>query len=362
MARVKRILIADDESEIRYTLGKALGGTHACTAVESGEAAIDAIAEAAPDAVITDLKMPGKSGLDVLAAVKERDPLIPVVIMTGYATLDTAVEALRLGAYDYIQKPFEDLRVVQSTLGHALEASQLRRENLRVLDDLRHANAFKTQLLRTVAHDFKNMLQGIVGFSDLARMSEDIDEMRAEIDDIQTVAQGMQLLANDLTTYGQLDSRALTLYPQEISLLDCVRKAARMIHVDDRRHTLVLPEETAYAWADPHRVTQVLTNLLGNAVKYSPRGGPVEVRLAPNGGDVVVSVQDHGLGIPEEAMQRLFTAFFRVDRDARSEVPGTGLGLTIVKSLVESQGGRVWLESVEGEGTTFHFSLPSCVK
>ncbi len=195
--------------------------------------------------------------------------------------------------------------------------------------------------------------------SDLARHATKLDEIYGETDDIRHVAQRMQLLAQDLTTYGQVDSHALKLYPQELPLLDSMRAATRSIYYDSRRHPIRLPAETPSVFADPQRVVQVLANLIGNAVKYSPRGGPVTLSAAAADSMVTVSVSDHGLGIPEADLERLFTAFFRTARDERSDIPGTGLGLTIVKSLVEGHGGRVWLDSVEGEGTTFHFTLPA---
>lgn len=354
-----RILIADDEDEIRYVITKTLEGHFACETVSDGQAAIEMIEANPPDAVITDLKMPQVSGIDVLAAARIKDPLIPVIVITGYGTLDTAIEALRLGAYDYIQKPFEDLRIIRNTLEHALESRNLRRENLLLLEDLRHSNNFKSQLLRTVAHDFKNMLQGVIGFSDLAQMGGTLQEVREQLSDIRLVAQNMQLLADDLTTYGQLDSKALRLYPQHVRVSDCVLKASRLLLIDPRRHSLDLPQDGPSVYADAHRTTQILNNLMGNAVKYSPMGGVVRVSVQEIGEDVRISVSDSGIGIPAEDLGRLFTAFFRVERDARSDIPGTGLGLTIVKNLVESHGGRVTVESTEGVGTTFSFTLPS---
>jgi signal transduction histidine kinase len=111
-------------------------------------------------------------------------------------------------------------------------------------------------------------------------------------------------------------------------------------------------------YADLHRTSQILNNLIGNAIKYSPKGGTVTVTAEEHEGMVRVSVRDEGLGIPEEALHGLFTPFFRADRDARSDIPGTGLGLTIVKNLVEGQGGAVTLESEEGVGTVVSFTLP----
>lgn len=353
---MSRVLIVDDEEDIRFVLRQVLERGHDLRLEADGNAAVRCLDDFSPDLVITDLHMPGASGLEVLDAAHDRDPLLPVMIITGSGTLDTAVEALRRGAYDYIVKPFDDLGAIRNTVERALESRDLRRENQRLVEDLRAANAFKGQLLRTVSHDFKNLLTVVIGYGRLAQMAP--DSSAESLDHIMAASRQMALMSEDLAVYGHFDANSLHLDCDRTSLLECARNAMDSVLVDPSRHRLVLPERDVQVWADPQRTTQILTNLVGNAVKYSPQGGDVTIAFHENAQEVSVSVSDQGLGVPADKMDRLFDAFFRLERDAGGNTPGTGLGLTIVRMLVELQGGRIRCESREGSGSTFHFTLP----
>jgi signal transduction histidine kinase len=361
MSGPARVLIADDEAEIRFLLCKTLEKTYQCETVADGLQAIEFIREHRPDAVITDLKMPGADGLAVLAAAHQIDPQMPVLLITGFGTLHTAVEALRLGAYDYIQKPFDDVRSVLTTLEHALEVTRLRKENQRILDDLRRANAFKRQVMGAVAHDFNNMLHTIMGHCDLARMRPQDGNVLERIADIRGAASRASSLTRDLVTYGQVDSEALKLECTTFDLKECAEGTVASTVRPEQQERVRLPERGLDVYADPGRTSQILANLIGNGLKYSPRGGPVRVDFkADKAGNLVeVSVRDEGLGIPAAALETLFTPFSRLEDEERKDIPGCGLGLAIVRYLVDAHGGRVWVESTEGAGSTFYFTLPA---
>ncbi len=354
----ERILIVEDDGDICRMLARILNGYELRTE-RDGWSAIDAFTHAAPDAIVTDLMLPGIGGLGVLAAARESLPLTPVLLITAYASLPTAIEALRMGAYDYIEKPFEDFDAVRRTVARALQARALGLENLRILEDLRQANSFKADLLRTVSHDLNNLLLSVSGNVELARAmgaSDAADEC------LQCALQGslrMQTLLHDLSTFGRIDARALSLRCEYFSLRRCIHEAAELLAYNPMTHRLDLPEDAPDAYGDETRTLQIISNLLSNAVKYSPAGGVVSVQARRVEEVVEVTVRDDGIGIPGEALDSMFTRFQRVERAAISGIPGSGLGLYIVKSLVELQGGTVTLDSREGQGCAVTFTLPA---
>lgn len=352
------ILVVEDDREVRGLLARILGKHHEVRTAVDGPSAIDSLRADPPDAILTDLMLPGASGLAVLAAARERCPTTPVVLITAYGSLSTALQALRLGAFDYILKPFEDFDVVTGTVARALESRALRLENQRLLAELSAANRFKADMLRVVAHDLNNMLTCMAAAVEMARACGVPAEPDMHLFTGVLAAREMQSLIQDLTTFGRLDARALTLHPRPFPLLECVRNAARLVHVEPHRHRFHLPRRGLDVRADSARTMQILVNLLSNAVKYSPRGGTITVEMEEEGGMVRTLVRDRGVGIPPEALDHLFTWFYRAERDATAGLPGIGLGLYVVKNLVEMQGGTVRVESQEGQGSTFSFTLP----
>lgn len=354
---MSKILIAGSDVEGCAAISRVLQSGHEVTVVHDGWKAFEEIYDHEPDAVLADLNVSGLTGLGVLAAAHARDPLLPVVIMSANQSLEQAVEALRLGAYDYIQPA--DLEVVRAALERALEARVLREENVRLVQDLRRSNEFKGHLLRTVSHDFNNLMTVIKGYARMAQMYPNKGILEDCLERIVTTVRYMESLSEDLSTYGKLDAEQIEFEANRFNLMESIQEAVGTILVDPELHHLVLPDTTPDVFADRHRTTQILSNLLGNAVKYSPDGGPIEVHARRVNGMVECCVRDCGPGIPDDSKEMLFKPFYRLERDRDRGIPGSGLGLTIVKSLVELQGGEIWVDSREGAGAHFYFTLPA---
>lgn len=353
---MSRILIAGDDDTCAVA-AQALTD-HEISRTHDGWTAVQMLLDEPPAAIITDLRLPDLTGLALLATAHTVDPMLPVLIVTDAATVDSAVEALRLGAYDYLLKPLA-ADTVEIAMERALAARTLREDYLPTLRDLRRINDFKGTVLRSAAHDFKNLLTVIRGYGRLAQTCPEQQAVPECLDRILSASRFMESLAEDLSTYGQLDSNCLTLAPMHFPIVDSIREAAHTVLYDPAQHRIVVQDSPLLVYADRYRTSQILINLLSNAVKYSPRGGDVVVQAEPRDSHVKCSVSDNGLGIPARHVDQLFRPFFRLERDRTSGVPGTGLGLTIVKNLVELQEGEIWVESREGKGTTFHFTLPT---
>ncbi|MHB2017449.1 MAG: hybrid sensor histidine kinase/response regulator [Candidatus Xenobia bacterium] len=351
------ILIVDDEPGIRYTLSKALQGHFdVILTAETGKAALQLLAEAHPEVMVLDLRLPDMSGVDVLAEARRLDPILPVLIVTAWATVDSAIEALRLGAYDYIRKPFDQLNVLRAAALRALETRRLRLENQALMQQLERSNEFKSQLFRTVAHDLRNAILPIT--VNIEMMRREHAQPAARVDSMALASQSLEALVSDLETYGHLSAQALTLTMHNFVLREVVNDAVRLLAADSERHPIAVSPSPLKAKADANRVRQIVINLVGNAIKHNPQGCTIEVKIRKAGKRVRVEVRDDGLGIPAGEQPHLFEPFFRGTRAEQDAVRGTGLGLPIVAALVEAHGGVMEVESTPGRGACFAFTLP----
>jgi PAS domain S-box-containing protein len=231
---------------------------------------------------------------------------------------------------------------------------------LRNLSHEHEVDRLKSSLISTVSHELRTPLTMIRGFSELL-MTRDLgtEKSREAATQINVSADRLSRLIDDLLSVSRIDSGHLAARPAPLSLERLVREVvAGFSRQGDRPFTLTIAEGMPEVLADRDMVVQVLTNLVSNAVKYSPATTPVDVSVRANGNGVQVSVRDHGVGMSEQDATRLFEKFFRGEGPEVRLAGGTGLGLYITKNLVEMQGGRIWVRTRPGEGSVFTFSLP----
>jgi signal transduction histidine kinase len=257
----------------------------------------------------------------------------------------------------------EDLNLLLALAGQATIAV----ENLRLHDEIKKANLLlqeydrlKSEFVGIVAHDFRRPLMAIRGFAELVLEEPDLPiETRLEF--MRTViseTDHLALLANDTLLITQIETGQLSFNFRELDLGPFLLEAVPL-GLSDHSVLMDVPPGCPRIWADPDRLRQVVTNLVSNAVKYSPSGASIVVRVRERGPQhVVFEVEDHGLGIPPEQVGKLFQKFARVRTDDHMRVSGTGLGLYICRLIVEGHGGQIWVESELGRGSTFGMSLP----
>lgn len=220
-------------------------------------------------------------------------------------------------------------------------------------------NQVKNDLIAMLAHDFKGPLTTIVGFADVLAEDERFDEeSRKFLMMISSSAMRLASLATDTLALSRLEQNELTLELEEFDLVGLVRDIVRVFSVT-REIELHTDRDELRIGGDPARLRQVFENLIGNAIKYSPGGQPVEVNLRAKGRGVEVSVRDHGIGIPEADKAKLFGRFARAQNARALGISGTGFGLYLTKTIVEMHGGTMSVDSVEGEGSTFRAFLPA---
>jgi signal transduction histidine kinase len=246
--------------------------------------------------------------------------------------------------------------------------------NAQLYDEVQRANVAKSDFVSFVAHELKNPMTSIKGYSELLAAGSvgQINEMQSNfLGTIRSNVERMSALVSDLNDNAKIEAGQLRLDYKPVDVADVVGEVVRSTkrQLDEKRQSMdfQLPPQLPPVWADRIRVGQVLTNLVSNAHKYTSEGGHIKLgaemttnQWDPEGAKQVVHlwVRDDGIGISVEDQAKIFQKFFRSDDIKAREAPGTGLGLNITKSLVEMQGGRIWFDSEYRKGTTFHFTVP----
>jgi two-component system, cell cycle sensor histidine kinase and response regulator CckA len=357
-------------------------------AVGSSHAALERLGQTGIDLVLTDLRLPDMNALDLLRQLRQRDLVVPVVIVTGRGDEAAALAALKLGAYDYIVKREDYLVQLPSAIDNAIDRFHLRTANERLLAELadrERAEAERAQLqeqLRQaqkidalgrlaggVAHDFNNVLTVIVGYTELMKADlREGDPLREQLDDVRNAADRASELTNQLLAFGRkqmLQPRVLDLNRHIASSVSMLR---RLLGEDIELVTVLEPQLRSVK-ADPSQMDQVVINLAVNARDAMPRGGrlTIETHNVTVGADdaqahatfrpgtyVMLAISDTGHAIDPAVLPQIFDPFFTTKAPGK----GTGLGLSTVYGIVKQSGGWIWVYSEAGHGTTFKIYLP----
>lgn len=258
----------------------------------------------------------------------------------------------------------EPSRFVQAEVFAVADATDTRRGVGIVLRDVtaeRDLVRTKDELVSVVSHELRTPLASVVGFAELLRTRELAEPQRQQFLTV-ILEEGRRLTAliNDFLDLQRMESGRQEIAPRPLEVAAFIEQCVGVVG-EDAAHPiqLELDDELPAVRADADRIQQVITNLLSNARKYSPAGGVIRVFAHQANGQVIVTVEDQGLGLPAEALPRLFEKFYRVDNSDRRSITGTGLGLAISRKIVDAHGGRIWAESDGlGQGSRFSFSLP----
>jgi len=359
-ADIGRVVVVDDNADMRDYMVRLLDPYWTVEAYADGKAALDAIRANPPAVVVTDVMMPRLDGFGLLAALRE-DPAtapIPVIIVSARAGEESSVEGLDAGADDYLVKPFSARELVARVRAN-LELARLRAEagRLSALEEVR------SRVITTVSHELRTPVTAIYGASRTLDRAEPLDDetRRQLLEVIGTESKRLAQITDDILTTQALAKGLVSLRVGPVDVRAEVRGAVRAAQTaapDGTRLTAVLPEEPVDIVADRTRLQQVLANFLDNAVKYSPDGGEIEARVDSSDEQVVITVADHGLGVPEQAREDVFRRFYRIDPNVTGGVGGSGLGLYIARQIIEAMDGRIIIQPNEPRGSRFIVTLP----
>jgi two-component system sensor histidine kinase/response regulator len=329
---------------------------------EDGAGGLEGVASLKPALVVVDLKMPGISGLEVVARIHELDPEIITVVITGFATIGTAVDAMKSGAYDFVPKPFspDELRVI---VNRGLERRRLRQEAVRQEQE---RELLRRRFVTFVSHQLRTPLVAVHQYLDVLKRLPDGPEAtdkRAEwLERCLVRTDEMQQLIRDWLTLAEVEGGGLTRERVEVDLVPLLRQLveryadlAAAAGVELESH---LPAQAVPVLGDAGALAVLFDNLIVNAIKYNRPCGRVAVTAGRRAGEAVVSVVDTGIGIPRAYRETVFDEFVRVKGEGAKKTTGTGLGLPICRRIAGELGGVIELESQEGAGSTFRVRLP----
>ena len=356
-----RILVIDDEEVVLDSCTQVLADRECeVTTAGNGAQGLKLVAEIQPDLIFLDLKMPGLSGFEVLEKIRGEHPLMVVIVITGYATVSSAIEAMKKGAFDFLPKPFtpEELRLIAR---RALEHCRLIQQTTALR---REKEMLRENFAAIVSHELKAPLgalqQNLYALTDelAEQLSEDQKErfarLKIRLDDL------LKLIHSWLRVFS-VDITKLKETFQPVSVAAALTKAVESVQPHATRKAIEIQPSVADPLPPVHgdegSLTEVLVNLLGNAVKYSFPNSRVCVRAEAQGAQVLISVTDTGVGIAKEDLPHLFQDFVRGQAQPEGTA-GCGLGLAISRRIVEVHGGSITVESEPGKGSTFMIHLP----
>ncbi len=359
----RRIIVIDDDPVMRLSCFKILDKDgYLVETYEDGEQGLAAINRQKPDLLVVDLKMPKIGGMEVINRVHQIDPEICIVVITGYATIGTAVDAMKAGAYDFLPKPFtpDELRLI---VKRGIERTELAEQSRRLKQEKEN---LQRRFLTFVSHQLQSPLVAIHQYLEVLKHLEDSPERkslkREWID--RSILRLKELIAiiQDWLTIARIESQQLVecLSPVQIKpiledLVQCYTEQARENNVIIE---LDLPNELPVVTAHEQCLRIVFSNLIVNAIKYNQRPGKIHINARVDPNEVVVSVRDTGIGIPEDKLGLIFEEFYRVKDERTKNISGTGLGLPICKKILDEIGGKIEVESIVNQGSCFHVHLP----
>lgn len=360
------VLVVDDEQEFLAYVKASLEaeGHEVFTAASAGEAA-KLLRGRRFDLILTDLRLPSASGLDVLAEARKTDPLSVGIVVTGHGSTDTALEALREGAYDYLAKPCPP-DALAAAARRGIEHYRLKQALIQKTQQLEKLEAQlhdRSTLLQNVSHELKNPLSVVFGYSSFLLNHPEAckpEDVRKSVQSIHNNATRLGHLLEELVDSVRLHNQKIDINPEPVSVAKLCHEAAEDARLEAQRRGLALSIDCAtdaLVLVDAKRVHQILGNLLSNALKFTRAGGRVGLAARECHGAVQLTVSDTGVGIAAADLPRLFDRFYQVS-ETRKEHSGLGIGLDICRGLVELHGGKIWAESAPGRGSRFHFTLP----
>jgi len=338
------------DEDIGYTVGEAA----------TGEEAIRIFHEDLPDIVLLDNKLPGMGGVEVLEYIKRNQLDTEVMMITSFASLELAVKATNMGAYDFVPKPFTP-QELRSSMDNITKHLFLKRMTQKMN---REGKMVRFQFLSVLSHELKNPLNSIEGYLRMMQERQAGESLAAYDEMIERSlnrVKGMRSMIMDLLDLTKIESGKKN---REIIATDLVKiarvSAETMGPLSIQMEVSIKVESPDELWVngDSEELEIILNNLISNAVKYNKTGGSVICKLSGEGKRLKIEVTDTGLGIPEDEMPTLFREFTRIRRKETKNIMGSGLGLSIVKRLVDMYEGTIEVESQAGKGSTFRVVLP----
>jgi signal transduction histidine kinase len=370
----RRVLIVDDDVDFAESLCDILEpqGYVLATARTPAEAR-ERLKTFDAKVALVDIQLRGMSGTRLIVQLKEERPGLTFIMMTAYADVSSAIEALRSGAHDYILKQI-DPRGPVLALERCFEKLQLQYDYKAAYEELlvaktaaEAASKAKSEFLATMSHELRTPLNAIIGFSEFL-----MDETIRPSDPAKVTGylkaiheSGHHLLAviNDILDHSKAEAGRLEVSEEDVNVEDTIAAALRVVALRARSGGLeiaaAIEPGLPYLRGDSRLLRQILLNLLSNSIKFTPSGGRVEVAAGAEDSGLAIRVRDTGIGMRAEDIPKAFEPFRQIDNRFIRKYQGTGLGLSLVKAMIEAHAGTIAVESAPGAGTTVTIRFPA---
>lgn len=369
---VLKVLVIDDEPGIRSGVSRILNNFHVTypfmdedytfevTEAATGEDGIAILDRDLPDILLLDNKLPGIQGIEVLEYIRKRNYDIVVAMITSYASLDVAIRATRDGAIDFIPKPFTP-QELKSSIENITKQQYLKRITHKMKQE---GKKIRYQFLSVLSHELKaplNALEGYLRMMQEKQAGELIDDYTTPIERSLQRIQGMRNLIMDLLDFTKIrlerkEDKIQEVNVSELASVAMVTAQPYAIQMDVSINISV--KSDVVIMADPDDMEIIFNNLISNAVKYNKLGGKVEITIDSSENEAIVIISDTGIGINKNDTENLFTEFVRIKNEKTRNIAGSGLGLSIVKKVVELYHGTINVDSTPDIGTVFTIRLP----
>jgi signal transduction histidine kinase len=371
-----KILIIEDEKQVRQSYIEMFTFFgHDVDAAEDGQEGIRLISQNSYDIVVTDLNMPQVNGMEVLKYVKKKMPHVEVIVITGYATLENAIIAMKIGAYDYFTKPI-DLEHVRIVLSKCIQKIKARRENekLKVVNaKLKELNELKSKFITITNHEMRTPITVLKGYLELIEGS--LDHTNAELNEAMEICmettRELVNIVDQMHDLSSCDSGKFKMQYSTFSLEDMlfiIFKEMRLLFDQRGVHLkLNINASDVLINCDYHRIKRSIREVVQNALKFTDEGGEVSINCTVNEmkKNVKISIIDNGIGIPLDKQELVFEPFYEVQSSIHHTTSktdfmggGIGLGLSLVREVVENHNGEIFLESKENRGSVVTILLP----
>jgi CheY-like chemotaxis protein/two-component sensor histidine kinase len=372
-----KLLLVEDTEENLDILIAFLSEDYVLSIAVDGFNALERVELDLPDLVLLDIMMPGIDGYEVCQKIKSNPVTkdIPIIFLTSQTDTESIVKGFEMGAADYVTKPFNEKELlarvkVHLDLKHALEEAEQAKEKAE------QSEKFKSTFLTTMSHEIRTPMNGVLGMASLL-MDTKLDSLQQEyipiskwfadiIDNLKSSGEMMLVLINDILDFSKIESGKMILEKHNFQLSNCIKDVYNLLSFSVAKKGIELIENIEQnvpktIIGDETRLRQILFNLIGNAIKFTEKG-EVFLNIKTIFQDnrhytLEFFVKDTGIGIPSEKTNQLFKSFSQVDTSTTRKYGGTGLGLAICDRLVNLMGGKIWVESEEGKGASFFFTI-----
>jgi signal transduction histidine kinase len=384
-AKMQKILYVEDSPEARRLVQRLLSDRYSILEAEDGLTGIEVTWAEEPALILIDINIPYLDGYEVATKLKSLRPEVPIVALTADVSEGARQRALTAGCDGYIPKPIDPdqfpvqveaflkgrkevleqgerrvyARAYQQKLVDRLEEKV--RELTKAYEELKELDRMKDEFISIAGHELYTPLSILLGYAIMAQ-EEATDEMQPYLEIMVDKSLQLQEVIGCMLDLQYLRSGETFSKLDKVSLKELIEAVVDELNLlTETKQQVIeldLPEDLPEIETDRRKFNLILSNLLSNASKFTPEGGKIRVEGRVEEGEVVVSVSDTGIGIPTKERERIFAPFYQVEDSLTRTYGGLGLGLAIVKSAVATCGGRIWVESEEGEGSTFSFTLP----